>query len=252
MTRNQSRFVLGFVLVAIVFAVFGAWAILAPTPVAFAQTVESTPTGTSISASGEATVRVKPDQARLSMAVVTEADTSEVAGSTNAERSEKLLGALKQALGNGGEYKTSGYWINTQTSGSPRDERASRRYVARNSIEVTIDELAIVSRVLDAAIKNGANNISALRFTLKDEEGAKTDALVQATASARKKAGAMAEALGLRVRRVIAVTDAEAPTVIPVMMEAMRSSADTIGSPTPVQPGMLEVHSRVTVTVEAR
>jgi len=216
-----------------------------------AQTVESTPTGTRISASAEATVTVKPDQAQLSMAVVTQAATSQEAGARNAQETDKLLTALKQALGSGGEFKTSGYWINPQYNGSPRDNNRVTQYVAQNSVEVTIQDLSIVSRVIDAAVRAGANNISALRFSVKDEEGAKTAALVQATSSARDKAAAMAKALGLRVRRVLSVTDTEAPGVAPLLMESRAAMPGTGGAQTPVEPGMLDVRSRVTVTVEA-
>lgn len=217
---------------------------------AAAQTVESTPTGTRISASSEAVITVKPDQAQISIAVVTQAATSQEAGTRNAQETEKLLAALKQALGTGGEFKTSGYWVNPQYDNSRNNNRVTQ-YVARNSVEVTIDDLKIVSRVIDSAIRAGANNISALRFNLKDEEASKTAALVQATSSARDKAAAMAKALGLRVRRVVSVTDAEVPSVTPVMMEARMAMADSSAPQTPVEPGMIEVRSRVTVTVEA-
>lgn len=237
MVRSRIRSVLGMV-------------VLSALPLtALAQVVEGTPTGTRISASAESVVTVKPDQAQLSIAVTTQAATSQEAGTRNAQETEKLLTALKQALGNGGEYKTSGYWVNPQYGGTPRDNNRITQYVARNSIEVTIDDLAIVSKVIDAAVRAGANNIGALRFTVKDEEGAKTRALVQATAAARDKATAMAKALGLRVRRVVSVTDAEAPSVTPLMMESRMASAGA--AETPVEPGMLEVRSRVTVTVEA-
>ncbi len=215
-----------------------------------AQSVESTPTGTRISAASESVVQVKPNQAQISMAVVTQAASAQEAGTRNAQETERLLAALKQALGTGGEYKTSGYWVNPQYA-NPRDNNRVTQYIARNSVEVTIADLAIVSKVIDASTRAGANNISALRFSVKDEEAAKTSALVQATASARDKAGAMAKALGLRVRRVVSVTDTEAPAVMPLMMEARVAMADSASSQTPVEPGMIEVRARVTVTVEA-
>ncbi|MCU0227310.1 MAG: SIMPL domain-containing protein [Bryobacterales bacterium] len=223
-------------------SLFAAWAV--------GQTVESTPTGTRISASSESVVQVKPNQAQISMAVVTQAANAQEAGSRNSQETERLLGALKQALGTGGEFKTSGYWVNPQYA-NPREGNRATQFLARNSVEVTISDLAIISKVIDAATRAGANNVSALRFSVKDEEAAKTSALVQATASAREKAGAMAKALGLRVRRVVSVTDTEAPAVMPLMMEARSAMADAGSAQTPVEPGMIEVRARVTVTVEA-
>jgi uncharacterized protein YggE len=62
----------------------------------------------------------------------------------------------------------------------------------------------------------------------------------------------MAKALGLRVTRVVSVADASAPPVTPLVMEARMAMAATPGAATPVEAGMIEVKSSVTVVVEAR
>ncbi|MDZ7638826.1 MAG: SIMPL domain-containing protein [Bryobacterales bacterium] len=218
----------------------------------YAQTVESTTTGTRITASAEASVSTKPDQALLSIGVTTQAPTSQEAGTKNAQETERLLAALTKALGKGGEFKTSGYWINPQYSNAAKEGNRITSYVARNSVEVSITDLAIVGNVIDAAVKAGSNSIGSLRFTLKDEEAAKTKALIQATSQAREKAAAMAKALGLRVTRVVSVSDASAPPVTPYVMEARMAMADSASARTPVEAGMIDVRASVTVVVEAR
>lgn len=221
--------------------------------VAPAQTVESTNSGTRITASGEATVSVKPDEAMLSIGVTTQAPTSQEAGTKNAQETEKLLAALSNALGKGGDFKTSGYWINPQYA-NPTKEGGNRitSYVARNSVEVKIHDLAIVGNVIDAAIKAGSNNIGSLRFTLKDEQASKTKALIEATGQAREKAAAMAKALGLRVTRVVSVSDSSGPVPRPYAMEARMAMADTGSARTPVESGTIDINASVTVVVEAR
>lgn len=210
-------------------------------------------TGTAISASSESVVRVRPDQATLSIAVVTEAPTAQEAGAKNAQETERLQAALKNFLSNRGELKTSGYSVYPQYQTGNRSNNKISHYVARNSLEVTINDLTIVGDVIDTATKAGANNIGALQFSVKDEEAAKTNALVQATTLAREKAEAMAGALGLSVQRVISVTDAESPQFRPVMMEAsFAMRADAAAPSTPVDPGLLEIRSRVTVVIEAK
>ncbi|MCL4783419.1 MAG: SIMPL domain-containing protein [Bryobacterales bacterium] len=218
-----------------------------------AQSVESTTSGTRITASGEATVSVKPDEAMLGIGVTTQAPTSQEAGARNAQETERLLAALTKALGKGGDFKTSGYWINPQYGSSGKDG-ANRitSYVARNSVEVKIQDLAIVSNVIDAAIKAGSNNIGSLRFTLKDEQATKTKALIEATSQAREKAAAMAKALGLRVTRVVSVSDSSAPVARPYAMEARMAMADSASAHTPVEAGTIDVNASVTVVVEAR
>ncbi len=207
---------------------------------------------TSVSASAEAVVNVRPDQAKLSISVVTEAPTAQEAGSKNAQETDRLQAALKRFLGNKGELKTSGYSVYPQYQTGNRANNKISHYVARNSVEVTINDLAIVGDAIDTATKAGANNIGALQFSVKDEEAAKTDALVKATSLAREKAVAMAGALELRVQRVISVTDAETPQFRPVMMEAYAMKADSAVASTPVDPGLLEIRSRVTVIIEAK
>ncbi|MCZ2152586.1 MAG: SIMPL domain-containing protein [Bryobacterales bacterium] len=237
---------------AVVFAMGAALVCL--TAVSVAQTVESSATGTRITASGEATVTVKPDQALLSIGVTTQAPTSQEAGSRNAQQTQNLLTALTKALGNSGDFKTSGYWINPQYDSNPAKPSVNRitSYVARNTVEVKIDDLSIVSKVIDAAVKAGSNNIGSLRFTLKDEQAPKTKALIEATAQAREKAAAMAKALGLRVTRVVSVSDSTVPAGRPYVMEARMAVADSAPANTPVEPGTMDVNANVTVVVEAR
>ncbi len=215
-----------------------------------AQGVEST--GTRITASAEATVNTKPDQALMSIGVTTQAASSKEAGARNAQETERLLAALKNALGNGGEFKTSGYWINPQYGNPTKDGSRITGYMAQNNVEVSINDLSIVSNVIDAAVNAGSNNIGALRFTLKDEQAAKTQALVEATTQAREKAAAMAQALGMRISRVVSVSDSSSPPVMPLMMEARMAKGDAFASSTPISAGMIEVHATVSVTVEAR
>lgn len=217
---------------------------------AFGQPMRPAPAVTSISASSEAVVSVRPDQAKLSIAVVTEAPTAREASTKNAQDTERLQNTLKQFLASRGDMKTSGYSVYPQYQTGNRQKIS--HYVARNSVELTINDLTIVGDLIDTAIRAGANNIGALQFSVKDEEAAKTSALVKATKLAREKAVSMAEALGLQVQRVASVTDAETPQFRPVIMESFAVRADAAGASTPVDPGMLEVRSRVTVVVEAK
>src|SRR5690349_16500840 len=67
-----------------------------------------------VRAMGEGTVTAKPDQARISVGVMTEASTAEDAVARNATQSTALLTALKAAIGPGGELKTTGYSVTPQ------------------------------------------------------------------------------------------------------------------------------------------
>ena len=49
-----------------------------------------------------------------------------------------------------------------------RHSRSLREYVARNTVEVRVDEIARAGEVLDAAVGSGATTVSGVRFDLKD------------------------------------------------------------------------------------
>ena len=75
-----------------------------------------------IRASGEATVRAKPDRAQISIGVVTQAPTAQTASAQNATQTCGRTGRMKRGLGSSGEIKTSGYSISPQyqyTNGRP-------------------------------------------------------------------------------------------------------------------------------------
>lgn len=93
-------------------------------------------------------------------------------------------------------------------------------------------------------------SIQALRFELKDEQAVRAQALRQAASRARSKADALASALNLQIVRVLSVSEAGGPVVVP-MREAMlaRASADPA---TPIEPGTIEVRATVNLVVEVR
>ena len=99
-------------------------------------------------------------------------------------------------------------------------------------------------------MQSGANNINRLVFTLKDEQNAQLQALRLASEKARTKAEAMAASLGLKMVRVLSVTEGERG-VRPIPLPMARSvSMEAAAVPTPVEAGTIEVRSSVTVTGE--
>ena len=217
------------------------------------QTQESTDKAvrSTIRVTGEATVTAKPDQAEINLGVVTQAATGQAAATQNAQKQDAVLAALRKALGTGAEIKTLGYSLSPnyrypKEGGQP----TLSGYTASNVVQVKTGELAQVGKLIDAATQSGANTVQALRFTLKDEQAALSQALREAAIKARAKADTLASALGLKIVRVLHVEEGGQP-VRPVFAEAMAMRAgDGAAPPTPVEPGTIEVQAMVTLTVE--
>ena len=81
-------------------------------------------------------------------------------------------------------------------------KQTPRGYVARNTIEVRVDDLARVGSVLDAAVGSGAATIHGLRFDVRARETIEQEALKAAVGSALAKADA--DRVGRQTRKSIA------------------------------------------------
>jgi uncharacterized protein YggE len=128
-----------------------------------------------------------------------------------------------------------------------------RGYVARNSIEVRVDDVARVGEVLTAAVGSGATSVGGLRFDIKDREAAEQEALRLAVANARARAEAAAAGAGMKVDRVLKIEDQRSVGPEPRPVMAMRMSAQAEAAPdVPVTPGDITIHAGVTLTVAIR
>src|ERR1700761_7070096 len=134
-----------------------------------------------VRASGEATVTAKPDRAQITFGVVTQAPTAESAAAQNAVQTTHMLDAVKHALGSGGDIKTTGYSISpAYQNGKNGTTRKVIGYSSNNTVLVTIDDLRLVSKILDASAQAGANDINGISFLLRDDQAARSEALAQA------------------------------------------------------------------------
>lgn len=219
-------------------AVLFAGTLMAQTPVT---------TRRSIQATGEATVRATPDQAQLSVGVITQAATAQEAASQNATQTDAVINQLKSILGAGADIKTIGYSLTPnykypQGGGIP----TLTGYTASNTVQVTTGNLSLLGRLIDAANNSGANNIGGLNFGLRDPEPLKAQALAQAAKVARTHADAIANGLNVKLGGVLMAQ--EGAEIRPLAVERMGVAAGA--TTTPIQTGTVEVHATVTIDVE--
>ena len=216
---------------------------------ALAQQERQRPRVPSITVTGDAVISAEPNQAQIDIGVVTQARTAPDASKENAERVARVLAEVKKLLAKDDEVKTSGYSL-TPTYRYPQGGKPEIvGYNASNTLRIKTNRLEIVGRLIDAAMQAGANNVNRLVFTLKDEQAAQLDALRSASAKAKTKAEAVAASLGLKIVKIISVTENER-AVQPVFRQAMAARAEAAAAPTPVEPGTVEVRSTVSMTVE--
>jgi uncharacterized protein len=202
-----------------------------------------------ITVNGEATIAAEPDQAQIDIGVTTQARTAPEASKDNAERSARVLAEVKRILGKDDEARTGGYALSPQYRYPQGGKPEIVGYIANNLVRIKMAKVDDVGKLIDAAMAAGANNISRLVFTLKDEEAIRLEALRQASAKARTKAEAIAASLGLRILRISAVSEGER-SFQPILRQAPMARAEAAAAPTPIEPGTVEVRSTVTLTIE--
>ncbi|MFN3311279.1 MAG: SIMPL domain-containing protein [Thermomonas sp.] len=178
------------------------------------------PTLLSVSASAEASRT--PDIATLSTGVVTQATDANAAMRENAQRMDRVMAALRAAGIAERDIQTSGINLNPQYKYVDGAPPAITGYQASNTVNVKVRDLARLGKVLDALVAQGANQINGPSFGIDKPDEALQEARIAAVRKAQAMARTYADALGMRVLRVVSLSEGGAapPRPLPVMRVA--------------------------------
>ena len=227
--------------------IFAALAIFQVT--AQAQDVTDKTPRPTIRVTGESTVTVKPDQAIIDVGVTTQSASAQTDASQNAQKTDAVIAEIRRALGPGADIRTISYSLSPNYR-YPREggQPTIDGYIASNIVQLKINDLTQVGKIIDLATQSGANNIQGLRFALKDEQAARSQALAEAATKARAKADVIAAALGLKIQRVLHVEEGGSVSMPP--MPTYARQADMAAVTTPVEAGTIGVRALITLTLE--
>jgi uncharacterized protein YggE len=193
---------------------------------------------------GQATIMAAPDRAFVTIAAESRSKNSAEAQRLNADAMTAVMARLQQAGIQKEAIRTLAYDLQPEFDYA-NGRQTLRDYVARNSIEVRLDDMTRVGVVLDAAGSGGATSIGGIRFDVHNREVVEREALRQAVADARARADAAAAGAGRTIDRVIRVQEDGAPEMPPRPM--FRAAMEQMAS-TPIAPSTVEIHARVTLT----
>lgn len=206
----------------------------------------------SINVNATSSVSVNPDQAVITLAVVTNDSTAQKASEKNAKLSNSVIEALLAKGISRDKIQTANFSVwPVYNYDEKRDKPQIIGYSAQNQVQVTTKDLAGVGTIIDAAITAGANQVQDVRFLKEDTAPATQEALQKACITARSKAETVAAALGLKLGRVLQINESgsyfEEPfrnLKVPAM-EGMGGSMDTM---TPIEPGQIKITSTVSIS----
>jgi uncharacterized protein YggE len=240
--------ILGALLLALLLMAGGLLAYLIPiagrAPVA--SVAAQTPGGPpSITVTSEGSASAQPDQATISVGVQATRPTAAEALAEANRATEAILAKLDEFGIPRANVQTSGVSLFPVQEGParPGGEPTISGYRAVNQLTVLIADLGKVGQVLDGVVAAGANQVSGVRFGIKDDSGLRAQAMQQAVQKSRPQANAIAAGLGLKTDQVLTIR--EEPTFGPVGVAA---DAAQRGGGVPIEPGQLTARVRVQVT----
>ncbi|MES2058953.1 MAG: SIMPL domain-containing protein [Pseudomonadota bacterium] len=185
---------------------------LAALPLAFAPAGAQTapvilPDGTilDVTATGQ-TTRV-PDVATIRAGVVTQAATAGAAIGDNAQAMTRVLAALKRAGIEARDVSTSNVGLSPQYRYAENQAPVVTGYQATNTVAVRFRDIAKSGAILDALVKEGANQIDGPNLAIDNPNAALDEARTDAVKKARARAELYARAAGMTVSRIVSISE---------------------------------------------
>ncbi|MBB3859043.1 hypothetical protein GGQ88_000283 [Novosphingobium hassiacum] len=240
-----------------------AAAIAALSPLsAQAQTMSSSPVvsagNTLLSVAAEGKSTRTPDLAVFNAGVTTQATTAGAALTENAQRMSAVIASLRKAGIAERDIQTSNLSVNP-VYGQPKrlpDGSMEQQdpiiigYQATNQVSVRQRKLDSYGKVIDTLVANGANQVNGPSFQIDNSDAAMDEARIEAMKKARMRADLYAKAVGLRVVRVLTISENAGWS--PPQPQVMFARADMASAPksSPVAAGELEMTVTVNVSYE--
>ena len=197
---------------------------------------------------GSSDVRVAPDLATVRLGIVGQAVNAEVAQRDVNVIANRIFDAVRGLGVDDGDIQTARLILtpvySRQRNGDEIPEIAA--YRASNSVSIRMEDIELVGEVIDAGLGAGANQLQGVSFSARDDLPAREQALEEAIVEARRKADAMAGALGVRLDGILSV-DEGGVFVQPMQMEMARVASFQDSASTPVAPGEIAVSASVTI-----
>lgn len=205
--------------------------------------------GTLLNVSAQAEASRVPDVATISAGVVTQAADGNTALRQNAEQMARVVAAIKAAGIADKDVQTSGISLNPQYRYVENEAPRITGYQASNNVNLKVRDITRLGKVLDALASVGANQINGPSFEIDQPEPVYDEARLAALKKAQARAGTYAKALGLKVRRIVSISEGGG-NFRPVPMMGMRAQAMDKMESTPVSPGETTLSVNLDVVFE--
>lgn len=199
-----------------------------------ARTISGDATVLTVAAEAEASQA--PDVAQLSAGVVAHATDASAAMQANSKQMARVIAKIKAAGIADKDIQTLGIDLEPQYGDGRNDNQPPKvvGYQAGNTVQIKIRDINQIGRLIDALVISGANQINGPQFSIDQPDALSNQARRQALDKARARAQMYASALGLKVRRIISVSETGSDALPQLRMLAsnkMEAVATTMAAP---------------------
>ncbi|MDD3437648.1 MAG: SIMPL domain-containing protein [Candidatus Gastranaerophilales bacterium] len=199
-----------------------------------------------ISVNSSATKEILPNQAEITISIETSDKSMQKAAEDNKLIANNVYKSLKLLLGSDDYIKTNAYTVKPVYVYTKDNKRVLDRYVVSNTVVVKTKKIDLVSKFIDIAISQGANNVNSLQFSAVDYDEVCNSTLADLTKKAYTQAGFVAKSInsqiiGLKsINAVCNLNNAPQP-----YFGMMAKTALDSASATPIEGGKITIYANI-------
>lgn len=196
-----------------------------------------------IKVTGESSLPFSPNQAIITVGVITEDPQLTKAQGQNSEITSNVIDSLISLGIPQNHIQTSLFTISPQYDFID-GKQIFRTYQVQHQLQITIDKVEQVGQVIDTAVNHGANMVGNIEFSVTNADVAYNHALTLAVIDAYNKAQTIA--------RTIGVTTPLYPITIreTQVMNGQTPYKMAFAQATPIQPGQIKITASVDIDFE--
>jgi len=202
-----------------------------------------------IAVSGTGRIVLTPDTADLRLGVSSTAKTVKAARSAAATSMTAVIASLKNLGIADKDIQTSSINLNPDYRYENNQPPVLTGYQASNNVSVKFRDIRNSGKILDALVAEGANQINGPSLTIDKPESAYDEARVKAIAAGRARAELYARSLGMRVVRLVSVSEGGGNYPRPMPM-AMMAKAERGDASTSIDPGSQDLEISLAMSFE--
>lgn len=212
---------------------------------------------TTLDVSAEGEVMRAPDIAFITAGVQADAATAQEAMQQQANAMTGVFDALAKAGVEKKDMQTSNFSLQPRYTyveidegkGRTRGEQRLDGYTASNELTVKVRDLDNLGATMDSLVSAGGNTFSGISFALDNDDEVRAEARRKAVTNALSKAELYATAAGMKVGRIVTMSEGGDYSPQPMAMMA-RGKEMAMDASTPISGGEVGYTARVNVQFE--